>query len=69
MTLSATIRTLNGVMLGLDSKIEGNHAQWIVGAAAGFVKGDLSDRSGQVDQDSQTALRLLVRSLCKQRFC
>ncbi|WJV37899.1 autotransporter adhesin EhaB [Raoultella terrigena] len=48
-------QNVNGVMLGLDSKIEGNHAQWIVGAAAGFVKGDLSDRSGQVDQDSQTA--------------
>jgi hypothetical protein len=24
--------------------------------AAGFAKGDLSDRSGQVDQDSQTAM-------------
>ncbi len=42
-------------MVGLDSKIDGNDAKWIVGAAAGFVKGDLSDRSGQVDQDSQTA--------------
>lgn len=48
-------QNVNGAMLGLDTKIDGNHAQWIVGAAAGFVKGDLSDRSGQVDQDSQTA--------------
>jgi outer membrane autotransporter protein len=42
-------------MVGLDSKIDGNNAKWIVGAAAGFAKGDLSDRTGQVDQDSQTA--------------
>lgn len=48
-------QNVNGVMVGLDSKIDGNDAKWIVGAAAGFVKGDLSDRSGQVDQDSQTA--------------
>ncbi|MFS6950310.1 autotransporter outer membrane beta-barrel domain-containing protein [Escherichia coli] len=35
--------------------INGNNAKWIVGAAAGFAKGDMNDRSGQVDQDSQTA--------------
>ncbi|HCJ6371968.1 TPA: autotransporter outer membrane beta-barrel domain-containing protein [Citrobacter freundii] len=46
---------VNGIMVGVDSKIDGNNAKWIVGAAAGFAKGDMSDRSGQVDQDSQTA--------------
>ncbi len=33
----------------------GDNAKWIVGAAAGFAKGDMNDRSGKVDQDSQTA--------------
>lgn len=46
---------VNGIMVGVDSKIDGNNAKWIVGAAAGFAKGDMSDRTGQVDQDSQTA--------------
>ncbi|MCD4042205.1 autotransporter adhesin EhaB [Escherichia coli] len=46
---------VNGIMVGVDTKIDGNNAKWIVGAAAGFDKGDMNDRSGQVDQDSQTA--------------
>ncbi|NDO80518.1 autotransporter outer membrane beta-barrel domain-containing protein [Citrobacter sp. NCU1] len=46
---------VNGIMVGVDSKVDGNNAKWIVGAAAGFAKGDMSDRTGQVDQDSQTA--------------
>ncbi|KWW01754.1 autotransporter adhesin EhaB [Escherichia fergusonii] len=46
---------VNGIMIGVDTKIDGNNAKWIVGAAAGFAKGDVSDRSGQVDQDSQSA--------------
>ncbi|WP_342337909.1 autotransporter outer membrane beta-barrel domain-containing protein [Citrobacter freundii] len=46
---------VNGIMVGVDSKIDGNNAKWIVGAVAGFAKGDMSDRTGQVDQDSQTA--------------
>ncbi|MEX3019134.1 autotransporter outer membrane beta-barrel domain-containing protein [Kluyvera sp. STS39-E] len=46
---------VNGIMVGLDSKIDGNNAKWIVGAAAAFAKGDMSDRTGQVDQDSQSA--------------
>ncbi|HDM0058384.1 TPA: autotransporter adhesin EhaB [Escherichia coli] len=46
---------INGIMVGVDTKIDGNNAKWIVGAAAGFAKGDMNDRSGQVDQDSQTA--------------
>ncbi|HDW8360159.1 TPA: autotransporter outer membrane beta-barrel domain-containing protein, partial [Escherichia coli] len=46
---------VNGIMVGVDTKIDGNNAKWIVGAAAGFSKGDMNDRSGQVDQDSQTA--------------
>lgn len=44
---------VNGIMVGVDTKIDGNNAKWIVGAAAGFAKGDMNDRSGQVDQDSQ----------------
>lgn len=36
------------MMVGLDKSIDGNYAKWIVGAAAGFVKGD-------IDQDSQSA--------------
>ncbi len=46
---------VNGIMVGVDTKIDGNNAKWIVGAAAGFAKGDMNDRSGQVDQGSQTA--------------
>lgn len=46
---------VNGIMVGVDTKIDGNNAKWIVGAAAGFAKGDMSDHSGQVDQDSQSA--------------
>ncbi|ENC7853668.1 autotransporter adhesin EhaB [Escherichia coli] len=46
---------VNGIMVGVDTKIDGNNAKWIVGAAAGFAKGDMNDRSGQEDQDSQTA--------------
>ncbi|GCW89446.1 autotransporter adhesin EhaB [Escherichia coli] len=46
---------VHGIMVGVDTKIDGNNAKWIVGAAAGFAKGDMNDRSGQVDQDSQTA--------------
>lgn len=46
---------VNGIMVGVDTKIDGNNAKWIVGAAAGFAKGDMNDRSGQVVQDSQTA--------------
>ncbi|HDX3187345.1 TPA: autotransporter outer membrane beta-barrel domain-containing protein, partial [Escherichia coli] len=42
---------VNGIMVGVDTKIDGNNAKWIVGAAAGFAKGDMNDRSGQVDQD------------------
>jgi outer membrane autotransporter protein len=42
-------------MVGLDTKIDGNYADWTVGAAASFAKGDMSDNSGQVDQDSQSA--------------
>ena len=49
------IRMLTAFMVGVDTKIDGNNAKWIVGAAAGFAKGDMNDRSGQVDQDSQTA--------------
>lgn len=46
---------VNGIMVGVDTKVDGNNAKWIVGAAAGFAKSDLSDRTGQVDQDSQSA--------------
>ncbi len=52
---------VNGIMVGVDTKIDGNNAKWIVGAAAGFAKGDMNDRSGQVDQDSQTAYIYLNR--------
>ncbi|MBE9731678.1 autotransporter outer membrane beta-barrel domain-containing protein, partial [Escherichia coli] len=38
---------VNGIMVGVDTKIDGNNAKWIVGAAAGFAKGDMNDRSGQ----------------------
>ncbi|WP_254554838.1 autotransporter domain-containing protein, partial [Salmonella enterica] len=44
-----------GIMVGVDTIVDGNNAKWIVGAAAGFEKGDLSDRTGQLDQDSQSA--------------
>ncbi len=61
---------VNGIMVGVDTKIDGNNAKWIVGAAAGFAKGDMSDRTGQVDQDSQSAyIYLLFRSLCQQCLC
>lgn len=46
---------VNGIMVGVDTKVDGNNAKWIVGAAASFAKGDMSDRTGQVDQDSQSA--------------
>lgn len=46
---------VNGVMVGLDKQIDGNSAKWTVGAAAGFAKGSISDNSGNVDQDSQSA--------------
>ncbi len=47
---------VSGIMVGLDTYIDGNNADWIFGAAAGFAKGDMSDRTGQVDQDSQTVM-------------
>ncbi len=47
---------VSGIMVGVDTLIDGNHAKWTVGGAAGFAKGDVSDRTGQVDQDSQTAM-------------
>ncbi|MCA1921545.1 autotransporter adhesin EhaB [Buttiauxella noackiae] len=46
---------VNGIMVGLDKQIDGNYAKWTVGAAAGFAKGSISDNSGNVDQDSQSA--------------
>jgi len=46
---------VNGIMVGLDAVVDGNNAKWTVGAAAGFAKGDISDNSGSVDQDSQSA--------------
>jgi outer membrane autotransporter protein len=46
---------VNGIMVGLDKAIDGNYAKWIVGAAAGFAKGDIDENSGHVDQDSQSA--------------
>lgn len=46
---------VNGIMVGVDTKVDGNNAKWIVGAAAGFAKGDVSDHTGKVDQDSQSA--------------
>ncbi|MEW7313758.1 autotransporter outer membrane beta-barrel domain-containing protein [Buttiauxella gaviniae] len=46
---------VNGIMVGLDKQIDGNSAKWTVGAAAGFAKGDISNNSGSVDQDSQSA--------------
>lgn len=48
-------QSVNGVMIGLDSQIDGNYAKWVVGGAVAFAKGDLDDRTGQVDQDSQSA--------------
>lgn len=47
---------VSGIMVGVDTLIDGNNAKWTVGGAAGFAKGDVSDRTGQVDQDSQTAM-------------
>lgn len=46
---------VSGIMVGVDTFVDGNNAKWIVGAAAGFAKGDVSDRSGKVDQDGQSA--------------
>ncbi|MDG6692839.1 autotransporter outer membrane beta-barrel domain-containing protein, partial [Staphylococcus aureus] len=46
---------VNGLMVGLDKLVEGNYAKWMIGAAAGFAKGDMDDHSGSVDQDSQSA--------------
>ena len=46
---------VNGIMVGVDTKVDGNNAKWIIGAAAGFAKGDVSDHTGKVDQDSQSA--------------
>ncbi|EPT8887969.1 autotransporter outer membrane beta-barrel domain-containing protein [Cronobacter malonaticus] len=46
---------VNGLMVGLDKLVEGNNAKWMIGAAAGFAKGDMDDRTGSVDQDSQSA--------------
>lgn len=45
----------SGIMVGFDKAIEGNGANWIVGAAASFMKGDIDDQTGHVDQDSQSA--------------
>ena len=45
---------VNGIMVGLDTKVDGNNATWIVGAAAALAKGDMNDGTGQVDQDSQS---------------
>lgn len=30
---------VSGIMVGLDTQIDGNNAKWIVGGAAGFAKG------------------------------
>lgn len=46
---------INGVMIGVDKVIDGNYANWLIGMSAGFAKGDVSDHSGSVDQDSQSA--------------
>lgn len=46
---------INGIMVGVDKVIDGNYANWLVGMSAGFAKGDVSDHSGSVDQDSQSA--------------
>jgi outer membrane autotransporter protein len=46
---------VSGIMVGVDTFVDGNNAKWTVGAAAGFAKGDMNDRSGKVDQDSQSA--------------
>lgn len=45
----------SGIMVGLDTNVDGDIAKWTVGAAAGFAKGDVSNRSGHADQDSQSA--------------
>ncbi|MDU6682910.1 MAG: autotransporter outer membrane beta-barrel domain-containing protein [Enterobacteriaceae bacterium] len=46
---------VSGIMVGVDSLVDGNNAKWTVGAAAGFAKGDVNHRTGKVDQDSQSA--------------
>lgn len=60
---------VNGIMVGVDTKVDGNNAKWIVGAAAGFAKGDMNDRSGQVDSRQPDCLHLLFCSLREQRLC
>ena len=42
-------------MVGLDKQVQGNYANWLLGAAAGFGKADVKKRSGKVDQDAQSA--------------
>lgn len=51
---------VNGIMVGVDTKIDGNNAKWIVGAAAGFAKGDMNDRSGQVDKTARLPTSTLL---------
>lgn len=46
---------VNGIMVGLDKQVQGNYANWLLGAAAGFGKADVKKRSGKVDQDAQSA--------------
>ena len=46
---------VNGIMVGLDKQVQGNYANWLLGAAAGFGKADVKKRSGKVDQDTQSA--------------
>ncbi len=57
---------VNGIMVGVDTKVDGNNAKWIVGAAAGFAKGDMNDRSGG---GSCAVAHLLFCSLREQRLC
>jgi outer membrane autotransporter protein len=45
---------VNGIMIGVDKMIEGD-AKWMLGMAAGFAKGDVSHKSGSLDQDTQSA--------------
>ncbi|MBJ8676834.1 autotransporter outer membrane beta-barrel domain-containing protein [Citrobacter freundii] len=46
---------VSGIMVGIDKAIQGNNANWIVGAAASVMKGDIDNNTGHVDQDSQSA--------------
>lgn len=59
---------VNGIMVGVDTKVDGNNAKWIVGAAAGFAKGDMSDRTGG-GSGQPVCLHLLFRSFRKQHLC